>query len=157
MMAPVRRRILIAAGIAVFVVISLFVGRWLQTDQVERDEIEQLLAEQNRGDLAAMLERVDCPDEACRAQLRRNARLFKGPPAETDIVRYDSKTSHALSSETGTTRVVWVIDGRPAPGSERAETVVQCFTIERDGNVLSGASVTLLRVSAPIGRESSCE
>lgn len=151
-----RRRILIAAGVVVFVVISLFVGRWLHTDTVERDEVEQLLAEQSRGDLDAMLERVDCPDAACTEQLRRNARLFQGPPAEVDIARYDSKTSHALTSQTDTTRVVWLIEGREAPGA-RGETVVQCFTVQRDGNVLSGASVTLLRVSAPIGRESSCD
>lgn len=155
-MRGVRRRLLIAAGVAVFVLISLFVGRWLHTDTVERDEVEALLEEQNRGDVAAMLERVRCPDAACRAQLRRNARLLSGPEAEIDIARYDSGTSHALTPQTDATRVVWLVPGRKAPGSA-GETVVQCFEVERDGNVISGTSVTLLRVSAPIGRESSCE
>jgi hypothetical protein len=44
--------------------------------------------------------------------------------------------------------VVWITPGRL--------TTVQCVLVRREGSAITGASVTLLRVSAPIGRESSC-
>lgn len=142
-----RRRLLIAAGVVAFLAISVLVGRWLNTDSVERSQVVSLLREQARGDAAAMLRRVDCADERCRAQLRANARRLKAP-GEVKIARYDSRTSHALGSETDDTRVVWITPGRL--------TTVQCVLVRRRGGVLSGSSVSLLRLSAPIGRESSC-
>jgi hypothetical protein len=33
---------------------------------------------------------------------------------------------------------------------------VQCVLVRRRGTVFAGATVSLLRVTAPIGRESSC-
>jgi hypothetical protein len=33
---------------------------------------------------------------------------------------------------------------------------VQCVLVRRTGNVFAGTSVSLLRLSAPIGRQSSC-
>jgi hypothetical protein len=33
---------------------------------------------------------------------------------------------------------------------------VQCVDVRREGNVLAGHSITLQRLSRPIGRESSC-
>jgi hypothetical protein len=144
----VRRRLLIAAGIVAFVGVSLLVGRWLHADSVEREEVEALLQEQAAGDAAAMLRRLDCPDAACRAQVRANARRLKAP-GKVRIARYDSRTAHALTSRTRPTRVVWITPGRL--------TTVQCVLVRRDGGVLSGPSVSLLRVSAPIDREAGCE
>jgi hypothetical protein len=143
----VRRPLLIVLAVLAFLGISLLVARWLNADTVERDAVEQLFEAQARGDAPAMLRRLDCPDAACRAQARANARRLKAP-GQVKIARYDSKSSHALGSTTEPTRVVWITPGRL--------TTVQCVTVRRDGGVLSGPSVTLLRVSAPIGRESAC-
>ena len=39
----------------------------------------------------------------------------------------------------------------------RKEPVVQCVLVEREGSLLGGSqSVTLLALSAPIGREEGC-
>ncbi len=141
------RKLLIAGGVLLFVVVSLLVGRWLNTDTVERSAVVGLLQDQARGDAAAMLTELDCPDARCEQLARANARRLRAP-GEIEIARYDSETSHALTAQTGQTRVVWTAPGRL--------TTVQCVLVRRDGNAVAGASVSLLRLSAPIGRESSC-
>ena len=142
-----QRTLLIALAAVLFVAASLFVGRWLNTENVERAEVTGLLREQARGDAAAMLRRLECRDAACARLARVNARRLRSR-GELEIARYDSGTSHALGSTTGPTRVVWTAPGRL--------TVVQCVVVRRDGNPVAGTSVTLLRVSAPIGREAGC-
>lgn len=141
------RAVLIAVGVVVFLVVSLFVARWLNTDTVERSAVTELLREQGRGDADAMLARVRCPDTRCRSVVERNARELRAPDG-VEILRYDAPTSHALADETGVARVVWQSAGRLP--------TVQCVLVRRDGNPLTGTSVTLERLSAPIGRESSC-
>jgi hypothetical protein len=143
----VRRKLLIAAAAVAFLAVSAVVARWLSTDNAERDAVVQLLRDQARGDAAAMLRRLDCRDPGCAALARANARRLRSP-GEIEIARYDSGTAHALGSRTKPTRVVWTAPGRL--------TTVQCVLVRRTGNPLGGTSVTLLRVSAPIGRESGC-
>ena len=97
-----------------------------------------------------MLRRLeDCEDPACVAVVRANARRLRRD-AELKVALYQSQTAHALRSRTKFTRVVWFPSGR------EAETTVQCVLVRRDGNVFAGMTVSLLRVTAPIGRESSC-
>lgn len=144
---PRSRILLIVVAIVAFAGVSLLVARWLNADSVERRAVIELLEEQARGDAPAMLRRLACEDERCRTQARVNARRLRAP-GQVDIARYDSQTSHALGSETAPTRVVWITPGRL--------TTVQCVLVRRDGGILSGPSVSLLRISAPIGRESSC-
>jgi hypothetical protein len=142
-----KRLLLIAAGVVVFLVISVFVARWLNNDTVERAEVTELLRAQARGDANAMLRKLRCPDPACQALARTNAQRLKAP-GELKIALYQSGTAHALKTRTKPTRVVWFTPGKL--------TTVQCVLVRRSGNVLAGATVSLLRVSAPIGRESSC-
>jgi hypothetical protein len=94
-----------------------------------------------------MLRDIDCRDDACVARVRANASELRAP-GDVTIVRIDSATSHALTSKTGQTRVVWITPGRL--------TTVQCVLVERTGTPLSGQSVTLLDLSAPIGRQAAC-
>jgi len=141
------KRVLIGVGIVAFLAVSLLVGRWLNTDAVERGRIVELLRAQARGDARGMLERMRCGDPKCIGQVRDNARRLRAP-GELKIVLYQSGTAHALTSQTKPARVVWITAGRL--------TTVQCVLVRRDGNAISGSSVTLLRVSAPIGREASC-
>jgi len=141
------KRVLIGVGILAFVFVSLLVGRWLNTDSVERGKVVELLRAQARGDAQGMLKRLHCPDAACIRQARDNAGKLRAP-GEVKIAFYEPATAHALTSRTKTARVVWITPHRL--------TTVQCVLVRRDGNALAGASITLLRISAPIGREASC-
>ncbi len=142
-----RRWVAVAVAVLAFLVVSALLARWLGTENAERNEIVALLRNQARGDAQAMLRRLRCPDEACVAQARENARTLK-TPGEITIVRVDSATSHSLSGATGPTRVVWLAPGRL--------TTVQCVLVRRAGTPLSGMSVTLLSLTAPIDREAAC-
>ena len=138
----------VIAAIAVFGAASFLVARWLSTDGIERNKVERLLEAQGRGDADAMAREIDDCYSACRRRLGRLADRLRKPAAELRIARYDSDTSRALGEETGMTRVVWFL-GDDLP-------TVQCVKVSRRGNPLTGPSVTLLALSAPIGREAPC-
>ncbi|MDQ3850699.1 MAG: hypothetical protein M3296_08825 [Actinomycetota bacterium] len=142
-----KRALLIAAAALAFLAISVGVARWLSTDSTERGAVVDLLRAQARGDAHAMLRSLRCPDARCAALARANAARLR-TPGEVKIVRYDSHTAHALTTKTDPTRVVWAAPGRLP--------TVQCVLVRRRGGPISGVSVTLLRLSAPIGRQSSC-
>jgi hypothetical protein len=132
------------------VIVSVVLGRWLSTENRERDAVLALLRDQARGDAAAMLRRLPgcAGDPRCPAVVVDDARRLRRP-GEVKILRYDSGTSYALGSATGTTRVVWAVLDRGLPE-------VQCVVVRRKGSLLTGHSITLRRLSRPIGRESSC-
>jgi hypothetical protein len=148
-MGRVKRPLLIAAAVLILLASSIVVARWLNADTTERARVEQLLKAQARGDAAAMLRILDCPDAACEQLARTNARRLRGS-GDLKIALYQSQTAHALRSRTKKTRVVWF------PAGREAETTVQCVLVRRKGNVFAGMTVSLLHLSAPIGRESSC-
>jgi hypothetical protein len=145
-----RRRVALAAALLAFLAASLVIARWLSADGTERAKIEDVLEAQSRGDAAAMAEELERCGAACRRALQRQAADLRGR-GDVEIVRYDSATSHAVGSERGFTRVVW----RRTGPDDRLPTV-QCFQVERTGTVLTGPRVTLLGLSAPIGREAGC-
>ena len=144
-----RRLAVIIAAVVVFLAISFGLARWLTTENAERDAVTQLLQAQARGDVPAMLDRLDgCAEDArCAATVRENARTLRSR-GTLDVVAYDSGTSYSLGSASGPTRVVWKTPGRL--------TTVQCVAVKRKGNVLSGVSVSLTALSRPIGRTSAC-
>ncbi len=85
---------------------------------------------------------------SCAAQVRRNAARLR-LPGDLKILNLRSDTAYALGSATGQTRIVWVVLNRGLP-------TVQCATVRREGNALAGRSISVLALSAPIDRESSC-
>ena len=144
-----RRWPIIVPAVIVFLAISLLLARWLSTEGDERDKVHSLLTSQARGDAAGMLAQLrGCNDAACRATVARDAQTLKRRGA-VKIVSYESGTSYALGSATGTTRVAWT-------SLQQGLVEVQCVTVRRAGSVLGGRSVTLLRISAPIDRQGSC-
>ena len=145
-MTPRRWAALVA--VMLFGAVSFLVARWLSTDGVERAKVERLLEAQGRGDVDAMAREIDGCFARCRGRLERLADRLREPGKELRIARYDSETSRALGEETGPTRVVWFL-GDDLP-------TVQSVQVRRRGNPLTGPSVTLLRLSAPIGREAPC-
>lgn len=142
-----RRWAAIAVAVVAFLLVSALLARWLGTENTERNAVVALLRDQARGDADAMLRRLRCRDDACAAQVRENARTLK-TPGDVTVVRVDSATSHSVGGATGPTRVVWTAPGRL--------TTVQCVLVRRSGTPLSGMSVTLLGLSAPIDRQAAC-
>jgi hypothetical protein len=142
------RTVAVLIGVVLFGAVSFLVARWLSVDGQERAKVERLLEAQGRGDADAMAREIDDCFAACQARLVRLARRLRKPGEDLKIARYDSHTSRALGEAEGPTRVVWFL-GDDLP-------TVQCIDVRRRGNPLTGPTVTLLRLSAPIGREASC-
>lgn len=146
-----RRAALIAVAVVAFLGISLALARFLTTESRERGHVLDLIEAQAHGDADAMLAELapSCrADARCRAGVVALAKRMRRT-GDPKIIAYDSKTSYALGASTGETRVAWTIVNRQLP-------VVQCVLVRRSGNALTGRSVSLLRVSAPIDNESSC-
>jgi hypothetical protein len=137
-----RRRLLIALGVLVFLAISFELARWLSLENVERDKIVALLDAQTRGDRGAMLRQLHDCTAACRADVRYDAAHLR-KPGRVQILAENSGTAYTLTSRTAFTRVAWKSSRQTLP-------VVQCVVVARTGNVISGLTVTLLRVSEPI-------
>ncbi len=152
---PRRRRIQLRALLAVVALLILLVGallaRWLQTENVERDDELALIQAEARGDVNAMLARLsDCRNSpACVQAVRRNTadpRLRRAGAVK--ILSLISPTENALGSSSGKTRLAWTVLGKLP--------VVQCVEVHRSGNFFSGMSVTLVSLSAPIANEGKC-
>jgi hypothetical protein len=149
-LAQRRRLIAIAVPATVVVLLVGFVAaRWLTTENRERDAIFTLLQREAAGDADGVLARLKGCDAACAVKVRAFVPRTRGAGA-VKIARLDSGTSYTFGTATGTSRVVWVhgVDSRP---------IVQCVVVRRQGGPLSGRSVSLLRLSAPLAdNEGSC-
>jgi hypothetical protein len=143
-----RRLVLIVPAVLVFLAIVFALARYLTTENVERDAVYALLQAQARGDVHGMLARLDGCDAGCRADVARNARRL-ARPGRVSILAYSSATAYALGPASGPTRVAWTIVDRQLP-------VVQCVEVRRKGSVLTGRTINLRRLSAPIDRQGSC-
>jgi hypothetical protein len=146
---PARRVVLIATAAIVFLGISGLLARWLSTENAERNAIYTLLRAQAEGDAVAMVARIDgcAARQACRSEMHNLARRLRRPGA-VKILNLQSKTAHSLTGATGITRVAWKVPDR--------WPVVQCVRVRRKGNPVTGTSITLLELSAPIARTGLC-
>jgi hypothetical protein len=145
-----RRIALVTLAVVLFVAISGLLAGFLSVEGVERDDLLALLRAQARGDVPAMLAQLDSgcrSSPKCLATVRANAATLRRPGA-VKILTLTSPTAYALSRTTGRSRVAWTVIGRLP--------VVQCVTVRRSGNPLSGISVSLLALSAPINNEADC-
>jgi hypothetical protein len=146
---PRKRLILIAFGTIVFLAISGLLARWLSTENAERNAIYTLLRAQARGDADAMADRISgcAARPPCQKQMRDLATKLRRP-GPVKILNLQSQTSHSLTGATGLTRVAWKAPDRLA--------VVQCILVRRKGNPVTGLSITLLELNAPIARTGVC-
>ncbi len=146
-----RRRLAISGGVALvlFLAISALLARFLSTENAERTDVLALLRAQAAGDPGAMIARLaGCRAHAgCVAQQRRNAATLRRAGA-VKILTLSSQTAYTLTGASGTTRVAWTVIGRLP--------TVQCVGVTRSGNFLTGLSVTLTALSAPIPGEADC-
>lgn len=136
-------------GVVLFLVISGLLARFLSTENVERDDVLEVLQAQASGNENAVFSQLSgCrADPACAKTVAKNATALRRAGA-VKILSLTSATAYSLSGSTGSTRVAWTVIGHLP--------VVQCVKVKRTGNPLSGVSVALLSVSAPIPNEADC-
>ncbi len=132
---------LIGAAVVVFLVISGLLARFLSVENVERDDVIALVQSEAGGDAAGMLSALHGCSGTCPAIVQADAVKLKGPGV-VKVLAYHSATAFALTGRTGQTRVAWKLGSRLP--------YVQCITLRRGGNPVSGITVTLLRISKPI-------
>lgn len=137
----------IAAGVLLFLALSFELARWLTLENVERTDILDLLTAEVHGDAKSMLALLHACDATCREHVASDAhRLAR---TGTVLILADSSaTAYTVTGAVGYTRIAWKVSGGPP--------VVQCVTVSRTGNVISGLDVRLLRVSLPIPNTSDC-
>ena len=143
-----RIALIVAAGIA-FLVVSGLLARYLTTDNAERDADLALLQAEAAGDASSLIAQIKgCAQHpACVALERANAaRLHRA--GSVKILNLQSATANAPDTTTGRTRIAWTVIG--------TLPVVQCILVHRSGTALSGLSVTLLGLSAPIDNSAEC-
>jgi hypothetical protein len=141
------RTALIASALVAFVLLSVLLARFLSVENTERDAILGLLRAQARGDATAMLAALHRCDPACRTAVQSDASSL-GHPGDVQILNNHSSTAYSLTGATGKTRIAWRQPGRLP--------VVQCVLVRRDGDVLTGLSVTLLALSRPVPGTADC-
>ncbi len=145
-----RRGILIALGVIVFLAVSFQLARFLTAENTERAAVFALMEDQARGDWAAVTRRLeDCVDP-CAQRVRATVAAVRRP-GEIKILRLDSAANFTLGERTARSRVAWA-----ANATSGGEAIVQCITVRRRWSFVAGASVTLLRLSAPLPPEKSC-
>jgi uncharacterized membrane protein len=138
---------LIGLGVVVFLVISGLLARFLSVETLERQDVLTLLQAEARGDAAAMFAQLHKCTGACPSDVRSDAARLRGP-GKVEILAYLSATAFAVTGKTGQTRVAWKL-GKRLPD-------VQCVTLHRGGNPITGITVTLQRISRPIPLTSDC-
>jgi hypothetical protein len=146
-----RTRILIVVGFLVFVFlgISAMLARALSAAGTERSQVLDVAKAEARGDARKVLDLTPaCEAEpACAATAREFVAKLKRPGA-VEILRYDPSVQVTFTRTTGTGRIAWRAGSNGLP-------VVQCVRVRRDGP-LTGNTVELLSISAPISNESAC-
>ena len=144
-----QRWIVAGFGVFVFIGISFLLSRALSATGTERAKVLEIVHAEALGDADAVLRRMPaCADEpACAATTRETVAAVKRA-GEVAILQYRPSIQLPLTDAIATGRVAWHAGTDGAP-------VVQCVRVRRAGP-LSGATVELLSISAPIGNEESC-
>lgn len=147
----VRRRLLVAIGVIVFLVLSALLARFLTSDNLEREEDVALIEAEARGDATGVIAKLSgCRENpSCVALQQKNAsnpRMHRAGAAK--ILSLTSATANSPTGATGKTRLAWTVLGQLP--------VVQCIEVKRSGNALTGVHVALLSLSAPINNEADC-
>jgi hypothetical protein len=141
--------VLIALGVVLFLAISGVLARFFSTENIERDDILAVLRAEAVGNERGMLLQLSgCTAKPkCVAVVKANAASLHRT-GSVKLLTLTSSTNHSLGGSTGPTRVAWTVIGHLP--------TVQCVTIKRSGNILTGISVALLSIGAPISNEADC-
>jgi hypothetical protein len=140
---------LIVGGVALFLVVSALLARALSVGGAENSAITDLVRAEARGDRTAVVAAIagcradpSCQDRATAvtSALRRAGGV--------QIIEINGSTGFTLGSTAGVARVAWLAgDSLPR---------VQCVRVRNTGNVLTGFSIQLLKVSVRIRSNDDC-
>lgn len=144
-----KRLALIAVAVVVFLAISGLLARFLSVENVERGDVLTLLQAQAAGNASKMLAQLSgcSKNPTCTATVQRNASDLRRA-GSVKILSLTSHTAYSLTGATAPTRIAWTVIGHLP--------TVQCVTVKRTGNAISGVSVSLLSLSKPIPNEGDC-
>ncbi len=144
------RLLLIAVVVLAFLGISALLARAFNADGNEHAAITSLVEAEAAGDAPAMDAKLDgCgPVSRCAARNRGLAAALRRPGG-VEILQLQTSASFSIGSTTGTARVAWDTAAAKLP-------VVQCVRVHREGNVLAGLTIHLVRLSARIRSDSDC-
>ena len=140
---------LIALGVVLFLAISILLARFFGAENVEREDILAVLRAEVVGDERGMLAHLSgcLTQPRCVAAVKADAAyLHRTGPVK--LLSLTSSTDHSLTGATSPTRVAWTVIGHLP--------TVQCVTVRRSGNFLTGISVALLTIGKPIESEADC-
>jgi hypothetical protein len=138
----------IAFAVFIFLGLSVLLARGLTGSSRERTEVLDLVRAQARGDTNAVLARLPaCRREPACARTTAGRVEDLRTPGRVELLSYTPSSRLALTRKVGTGRVAW--------RAGEALPVVQCVRVRREGP-LTGGSVELLSVSAPIARDGGC-
>jgi hypothetical protein len=145
-----RRLLLLVSAIVVFLLISALLARVLSANGAERDAVVKLLNAQARGDAGAVRSQVSGCDAGspCETKLSAVAARVRRP-GRVLVLSYEAASGFSLGGTSGIARVAWRTDTQVKP-------VVQCVSVRRTGDPISGLGIELTAISAPIGNEASC-
>jgi hypothetical protein len=132
-----------------FLAISALLARFFGAENVERQDILAVLRAEVVGDEHGMLSQLSgcAAKPACTAAVKADAAsLHRSGPVK--LLSLTSSTNHSLTGSVGATRVAWTVIGHLP--------TVQCVTVQRTGNFLTGISVSLLSIGKPIESEADC-
>ena len=139
--------LLVGVGVVVFLVISGLLARFLAVENVERQDVLALLKTEAAGDPTGMLAQLHDCSTSCATIVRSDAAKLRGTGA-VKILAYQSAASHTIGGRTGQARVARKLGDRLPD--------VQCVTIRRVGNPVSGITVSLLAIGPPIPLTNDC-
>ena len=124
-------------------------ARALSAAGTERNHVLDVAKAEMRGDADAVLRMTPAcgVQPACAATTRAFVAKLKRP-GDVEILQYLPSVQVTFTRTTGTGRIAWRAGSQGLP-------VVQCVTVRRDGP-LTGNTVELLSISAPIDNESAC-
>ena len=140
---------LIVGGAALFLVVSGLLARALSVGGAENSAITDLVRAEARGDRTAVVAAITgCrSDPSCQARVTAVTAALRRSGG-VQIIEINGSTSFALGSTAGTARVAWLAgDSRPR---------VQCLRVRNTGNILTGFSIQLLKVSVRIPSNADC-
>jgi hypothetical protein len=144
-----QRIAVIAFAVLAFLVVSFVLARVLTAGNVERSAAVDVVQDEARGAARAVAGAID----GCEASPTCSARIARvvsrvQRPGKVEILRVDGTGGLAPLGRSTVARVAW--------RAGAALPVVQCVSLTRTGNPLTGFDVAVTAVSPPIGRESSC-
>jgi len=145
-----RRGVLIALGVVVFLAVSFELARFLTAENTERAAVVALLQDEARGDAGAVARRLEACSGACAQRVAAIVARVRRP-GKVSILRLDLASGFAVGESISRPRVAWAADAVAG-----GVAVVQCLTVRRRWSFVSGASVTLLRLGAPLPLEKGC-